>query len=44
MGHTEKVGGTDASFPVLLAKVDTGIMTFALSAGGCSADEAKNVA
>ena len=42
--HTEKAGGTDASLPVSLAKVVTGIIRSALGAGGCLGDDAKNVA
>ena len=42
--RTEKSGGTDASLPVLFAKVDMGIITSALGAGGWAASEAKNVA
>lgn len=42
--RTEKAGGTDASFPVLLAKVVTGTIKSARGAGGCCGDDAKNVA
>ena len=38
------MGGTDASFPVLFASVETGIMTSAFAAGGCAAEDSKNVA
>ena len=41
---TEKVGGTDASFPVLFARVETGIMTSAFGVGGCSVEDWKKVA
>ena len=41
---TENVGGTEASFPVLLARVVTGMMTSARGAGGCAGEDAKKVA
>ena len=44
MKRTENVGGTDASFPVSFARVDTGMMRSDLGAGGCFAEDWKNVA
>lgn len=41
---TENTGGTDASLPVLFARVVTGMITSARGAGGWRADDAKNVA
>ena len=41
---TEKSGGTEASFPVLFSSVEIGKIRSAFGAGGCLADEAKNVA
>lgn len=38
--RTEKIGGTEASSPVLFARVVTGIMVFARGAGGWAADDA----
>ena len=43
-GRTEKPGGTEASFPVLLANVEMGMIKSARGAGGCFSDDAKNVA
>ena len=42
--HTEKAGGTDASSPVVLSNVVTGMIRSALGAGGCVGDDWKNVA
>ena len=42
--RTEKVGGTETSFPVLLSRLDMGTMRSALGAGGCAGDDAKKVA
>lgn len=42
--HTEKIGGTEASFPVLFARVVTGTIKSARGAGGCWGEDAKNVA
>lgn len=36
----EKPGGTEASFPVSLARVESGTIKLALSAGGCCLEEA----
>lgn len=42
--RTENIGGTEASFPVLFARVVTGTIKSARGAGGCLGDDAKNVA
>lgn len=42
--HTEKMGGTEATSPVVFARVVTGMIVFARGAGGYWAEEAKNVA
>ena len=42
--RTENSGGTEASFPVLFSSVEMGNIKSAFLAGGCLADEAKNVA
>jgi hypothetical protein len=37
---TAKLGGTEASFPVVLESVDNGMIVFAFLAGGCLLEDA----
>lgn len=42
--RTENPGGTDASLPVVLDNVESGMIAFACFAAGCAGEDAKNVA
>jgi hypothetical protein len=37
---TEKLGGTEASLPVVFDRVDKGMIVFAFFAGGCCFEDA----